>query len=512
MSPHHLFLALALSLLTRGSIAKAPIVFTVDLTHQPNDQLQVSVDLPALDQDVVTFAFPRMVPGIYGAMDHGRLVHDLSAYDAGGDPMAVRKVDVNTYVIDEGRSLRSILYAVDDGWEEFTPLYQYGAYRSSEGTIKPDVQVLNHNALFGYVVGEEHRPVELRLNHHQDHYAATSLPRLRAADGHTRFTARNYRHLVDNPMLVARPDTAHLRIGTTEVLVACHSTSGEPIARVIAEHTAPLLKDQFAYLRSLPVDRYSLLIYHTPNTMEGVSQADGLEHASSTLILLHMPLVPDALGGVVSHIVSHEVFHTLLPINLHGEEIATYDWSAPKLDSHLWLYEGMTEYFAMHMPVKQGRATVQEFLGAVRDKVDDMAGFADDEALTALSRNAVQRQDAYPNFYLKGALFCMLLDIELRALSKGRYGVVDLCTDMARAYGPDRPFKDDELFAEMARVSGYPSIEQFLRDHLERPVKLHVAAHLARAGIIPDGKDGRFVVNERSSGEQKRLRSAWLGR
>ena len=493
-------------------LAQAAIVYSVDLTHQRNDQLQVVVDLPALDQDVVTFAFPRMVPGIYGAMDHGRLVHALAAFDEDGHPMAVRKVDVNTYVIDEGRALRKLTYAVDDGWEEFTPLFQYGAYRSSEGTIKPDVQVINQNMLFGYVRGEEHRPVEVHLDHHHDHYAATSLPRSHTAVGRSRFTARNYRHLVDNPMLVARPDTVHLRIGTTEVLVACHSTTGEPIARMIADGAAPLLKDQFAYLRSLPVERYTLLIYHAPTPTEGHYQADGLEHASSTLILLSLPMVPEALGGVVSDIISHEVFHTLLPINLHGEEIAAYDWADPQVGSHLWLYEGMTEYFAMHMPVKQGRATVGEFLAAVKEKMDRMAAFADDEALTALSRDAVGRQDAYPNFYQKGALFCMMLDIELRALSKGRYGVVDLCTDMARVHGPDRPFKDDALFAEMARVSGYPSIEGFLREHLDKPVKLDVAAHLAKAGIVPNAEHGGFTVHAKSTAAQHQLRKAWLGR
>ncbi|MCW5897902.1 MAG: hypothetical protein KIT10_01425 [Flavobacteriales bacterium] len=503
---------LTASLLLSVSQAQDPIIYTVDLTDQRNDQLSIRVDLPALDREVVTFAFPRMVPGIYGAMEHGRLVHAVSAFDEEGYPMAVRKVDVNTYVIEEGRALRTLTYAVDDGWEEFAPLYQYGSYRSSEGTVKRDAQVINHNALFGYVVGEERRPVEVRMTHAPTHFPATGLTSTAKAPGSTVLTARDYRHLVDNPMLIADPDTVHLLIGNTKVLVACHSTTGQPIARMISEQAKPLLRDQFAYLRALPLERYTLLIYHHPNREEGNYQADGLEHASSTLILLCLPLEAEMLGGVVSDIISHEVFHTLLPIHLHGEEIAHYDWSDPQVGSHLWLYEGMTEYFAMHMPVKQGRATVQEFLATLEEKTKKMSGFPDDEALTLLSRDAVTRQDAYPNFYQKGALFCMLLDIELRALSKGRYGAVDLCTDMARVYGPDKPFKDDALFAELARVSGLPSIEGFLRDHLDRPVKLDVAKQLARAGIVRDATNGGYRSDPKATGEQQKLRKAWLGR
>lgn len=77
-------------------------------------------------------------------------------------------------------------------------------------------------------------------------------------------------------------------------------------------------------------------------------------------------------------------------------------------------------------------------------------------------------------------------DIELRALSKGRYGVVERCTDMARAHGQERSLQDDERFAEMARVSGYPSIEGSLREHLDKAVKRDPAAHLAGVGIVPE--------------------------
>jgi hypothetical protein len=44
-------------------VIRTPAVYTVYLTHQRSDTLPVTVVLPALDHDVVTFAFPRMVRG-----------------------------------------------------------------------------------------------------------------------------------------------------------------------------------------------------------------------------------------------------------------------------------------------------------------------------------------------------------------------------------------------------------------------------------------------------------------
>lgn len=492
--------------------AQQGITVNLDLRDQTNDRLEVELVVPQFTSGTpLVFALPRIVPGIYGAMDHGRLVGGIGAFDPNGEPIPIQHLDVNRWTISEPRALHRITYSVDDGWEEFDIRFSMGNYRSSEGTVKPEACVINHNTVIGYFEGHEALPYTLNLEKPSTHYVATSLPRISESTEASTFHATSYRHLVDNPMLVAPPDTAHIRLADIEVVVACHSTTGQAIAKDVAEHIRPLLADQRAYLGgTLPVKEYTFLIYHHPSDVEGSSMGDGLEHSSSTVVLMCMPLDAEAIANSVYGIASHEFFHTILPLSVHSEEIAHYDFNAPRMSRHLWLYEGMTEYFAIHMPVKQGRQTVDEFLGVLREKIRMMRKFPDDMALTTLSEQAMEQQDQYYNFYLKGTLFCMGLDIALRERSKGACGVQELVRDLQQEYGPGKPFKDDELFATIERLTG-PDIGAFLQRHLNEPSVLPVAEWLGKAGITLDEQGSPSMMPDPTK-QQKRSRTWWLGR
>ncbi len=491
--------------------AQEGITARIDLRGQRNDRLEVELIVPPMGDAPLVFGLPRIVPGIYGAMDHGRLAGAMEAFNAKGEPVPIQRLDVDRWRIPVPQDLYRITYSVDDGWEEFDIRFSMGNYRSSEGTWKPEAVVLNHNTVIGYFEGREELPYTVELKRPEGHYVATSLPRTQETTGSTTFRATSYRHLVDSPMLVAPADTAHIRLPDIDVLVACHSTTGQSIAQEVAEHIRPLLADQRAYLGgALPVKNYTFLIYHHPSDVEGSSMGDGLEHSASTLILLCMPLDPKMIAVSVYGIASHEFFHTLLPLSVHSEEIEHYDFNSPRMSRHLWLYEGMTEYFAIHMPVKQGRQSIEEFLGVLNDKIKMMGKFPDDIALTDLSQQAIERQDQYYNFYLKGTLFCMGLDIALREHSNGAYGVQHLVGELQQEYGVGRPFKDDELFGTIERLTG-PDIGALLQRHLAEPGMLPVAEWLGKAGIALND-DGKAVVMPKMTKEQKRLRRWWLGR
>lgn len=491
--------------------AQDHIVAKVDLREKKNDRVEVELIVPPFDVDQVTFALPRIVPGIYGVMDHGRLMGGIAAFDPNGEPIPVRRLDVNRWAIPEARALHRINYSVDDGWEEFDIRFMQGSYRSSEGTVKPEVALINHNTVVGYFEGYETLPYIMHLQRPSSHYVATSLPRIAESAELSTFQAKDYRHLVDDPMMVAIPDTAQIHLPDITVLVACHSTTGKAIAHDVAAHIRPLLADQRAYLGgTLPVKDYTFLIYHNPSDIEGSSMGDGLEHAASTVILLCMPLDPQAIAQSVYGIASHEFFHTILPLSVHSEEIEHYDFQVPRMSRHLWLYEGMTEYFAIHMPVKQGRQTVEEFLAVVNEKIGLMRKYPDDQALTTLSQHALEEQDQYYNFYLKGTLFCMGLDILLRERSKGAYGVQELVQELQRTYGPGKPFKDDELFTTIENFTG-PDIGLVLQRHLNEPSELPLDDWLGRSGIVRDDKGG-LRTDPEATKQQRRLRSWWLGR
>ncbi len=491
--------------------------YSVDLRKLENDQVKVELEFSGLavleknnPEEKTTFCLPKIVPGIYGAMDFGQNLTSIEAFDYNDKKLEITRKDVNRWEISGNPS--RLVYFINDGWEEFNT-HKEGMFLSAESSFQENKAfVINHNTLFGYFEGFEHRSIELHIKKPSGFYGATSLQKFEESDSVDYYIARNYRQLVDNPIMYSLPDVTTFKIGKAEITVAMYSATGKKLSAEIAKHIQPLLEKQKAYLGGkLPVDHYTFILYHNENPDQNSSIGDGLEHSNSTLILMYMPFDAEMIKWNVYGIASHEFFHTVVPLGLHSEEIEHYNFNEPKLSRHIWLYEGTTEYFTLHMPVKEKAEPVEDFLRKLENKLVQMGQFSDDRSLTYLSINAIENQADYYNFYLKGALVNLCLDIKLRELSKGKYGVQDLVADLMDEYGENKPFKDDVLFDEMARISKHPEIRQFLATYVEGTEKLPLKAYFLKVGIDLNVEKQTLSLVENPSKSQLALRKAWIG-
>ena len=186
----------------------------------------------------------------------------------------------------------------------------------------------------------------------------------------------------------------------------------------------------------------------------------------------------------IKDIAAHEFFHVITPLSIHSEEIHNFNYINPKMSKHLWLYEGVTEYFAGHVQVRHDLLTIDEYLGEIRNKIIESKKYKDNLPFTEMSAGCLgEHKDEYGNVYEKGALIGLCLDVKLRALSRGRYGLQNLMADLAKAYGIEKPFKDDELFDEITRVSGFPELREFFTTYVEGTTPLPLEEIFLKVGI-----------------------------
>lgn len=483
--------------------------YQTDLAHLEDDKLSVVLNIPGINENIATYCFPKIVPGIYGAMDFGQYVQNLRAYDKKGNELTVRRADINCWEIEKASDVSTITYDVDDVFEVFNFNFGNTYYRSAASTFSDSTFIINNNCLFGYFRGYTDKGFQISMNKSSGLYAATSLINTSKEPQQDIFVTSSYHELVDNPIMYSKPDTAIISLPNIKVEVACFSSSGRAIAKDIAKHIKPLLINQTAYLNNqLPVDEYTFIIYHNLNTEKNGYMGDGLEHSNSTLILFYMPLDIDVIKENIYGIASHEFFHILMPLGLHSEEIEYYDFNQPAFSKHLWLYEGMTEYFTMHMPIKTGAQSLGEFIATLERKIRDMEPFNSDLSLTELSEQPMEHQDQYYNVYLKGALLNLCLDIKLRELSKGSYGVQNLVMDLMERYGKDKPFKDDQLFSEMIDVTGFNELEGFIDHYIEGTTPLPLEEMLMKVGL--KFENGHVKPIESLTDQQQALRKSWI--
>jgi predicted metalloprotease with PDZ domain len=484
--------------------------YKINLNRIEDDKLFVELNFTGNLNDTAYFYLPKIVPGIYDDINYGKFVSDFQAIDKNGQILKVNRIDENSWEIIGIKDLANIKYAVNDGWEKFD-FEGIRPYRSAENHFDSSVVILNANATFGYFYHQENIPFRINIIKPEDFYSATNLLKSNSSKNEDEFLAENYRTLVDNPIMYSRPDTASIRLTNISVNVACFSSSKEKIAKELTKYITPLVNNQTKYLGGkLATDRYTFIIYHNQNHDNSSYFADGLEHCQSTLILMYSPLNMEILKSNIFNLASHEFFHTQMPLGLHSYEIANFDFNHPKFSKHLWLYEGMTEYFAIHMPIKQNMETLDKFIHVIESKISGMKKFNNSVSFTQLSRNVLEMPDEYMNVYSKGPLINLCLDIQLRELSNGTYGVQNLVSDLMNKYGKDKPFNDDELFNDIYEITSFPEIKTFIEKYIDGNQELPLKGELQKVGLDLDNETGNISEIIPMSEEQKFLRKKWI--
>lgn len=153
--------------------------------------------------------------------------------------------------------------------------------------------------------------------------------------------------------------------------------------------------------------------------------------------------------------------------------------------------------------------SLEEFCKVIEEKIKNMKAFDNSLPLTEMSSNAIQRQDQYMNFYQKGALVSLCLDLHLRQLSNGKAGTQDLMDKLAKKYGPGSAFEDDKLFDIIAAMT-FEQVRSFFHQYVEGGEKLPLKAYLGSAGIDFDAANGRVTPRKNPTAKQLSLRKSWL--
>lgn len=491
--------------------AADPYKYTIDLTKVENDKVYVELSTPKIKQKEITFFMPKIIPGTYAIADYGRMVSELKAFDKKGREIKVERLDDNSWKIKNAKKLRKITYWVEDTYD--TQKQGPTIFQPAGTNIEADKNIIiNPSGFFGYFEGMKKEAFELNFIREKGFYGATGLTAdmvgsmasisLKNESGTNnedkfidRFTVEDYDRLVDSPIMYSKADTAVIKVANTEVLIASYSPGNKVTAKEIAESIGEVLNAQSKFLGGkLPVNKYAFIFYFT---QEPVQSFGALEHSYSSFYFMPENEI-GPMNQQLRDFAAHEFFHIVTPLNIHSEEIGSFDFNDPKMSRHLWMYEGMTEYFAGSVQVKYGLVSPQEYLGMLSQKIQISQQFKDTLAFTNLSLGALdQYADQYYNVYMKGALIGAAMDIKLRKLSDGQYGVQDMMADLAKRYGKDVSFKDEMLFDEIVSLT-YPEIGEFLNTYVSGNEPLDYKEVFGQVGVVLGGtrKQYSIVLNQ----------------
>ncbi|MBX7043877.1 MAG: peptidase M61 [Ignavibacteria bacterium] len=470
-----------------GSSNKNETEVTLDLVNVTDDRVKVVVKPPTVNSSTIAFQVPKIIPGTYAIQDYGRYIDDFKAFDKSGNSLPVSKKDVNTWVISEANKLDRVEYLVNDTFDE-----EVGQMKKNEtvpfspaGTNinKGENFFLNLGGFVGYFENQQEKPFVLTIEYPRELAGTTAMVDADASPTKDVYRAKRFAELIDNPIMYAKPDISTFTIGDMEVVLHVYSPRN---TKVTSQFLMPALQKtmiaQKDYLGPInKTKRYAVLVYLTAKADNDAQGTGALEHNSSTTGIFEDDMKADGLD----HTISHEFFHTLTPLNVHSKEIQYFDFNNPKMSQHLWMYEGFTEYFSVLFRTNKGFADEQAFYDVLADKMNFAATLYNDQmSLTEVSKNVVDPviNKQFGNFYNKGTLAAMCLDIIIREKSNGERGILSVMGELSNLYGADTAFSDDSLIPEFTKLT-YPEVGEFLQNHVVKNDPIDYGYYLAKVGV-----------------------------
>ena len=488
---------------TTSIVAQSKIKATLDLVSVKDDKVHVSLSAPASGAETLIFQMPRIIPGTYVVADYGRYVEKLTATDIEGKELVVEKKDMNTWIINNAERLQTVSYLVNDTYdtEEGNPFDGKSTtiFSPAGMNILADKNyMLNLFGFVGYFRGYTELPYELNITHPEDLYASTALIDEDANVGADRFTVTRYAEVVDNPIMYSVPDTVNFVVDGMEVLLSIYSPNNKQLtAEFFRKDIEQMVVAQKTFLGKINDTRkYAILVYIAASANDATGFG-ALEHNSSTTVVFGEFLKSENLV----HVIAHEFFHTLTPLHIHSKEIHDFDFNDPSMSAHLWMYEGITEYFSHLFQVNQGLITEDIFFKTMAsNEVVSKKYFKDNLSFTEMSKNILKPsyKEQYLNVYKKGALLGMCMDIILRKKSNGEKGILDLMGQLREIYGPYKAFDDAALIPKVTELAG-KELGDFIQKHIVagKPVKYTKYLQLVgvKKSVVRQPEEFVFLVN-----------------
>ena len=467
-----------------------PIESNINLSNVTDDKVPVQIDPGRFSKDTIVFRLPRVVQGTYAVSDFGSFIEDFKALDYNGNELQFEKKDVNTWVIYEASKLDKITYWVNDtfdieGGGQSTPF-------SPSGTnIESDNYVLNLHGFVGYFDSLKTNSYVVNVTAPIEFDRTSALLKVEeniSEDGKhvtTRYKAERYFDVTDNPMMYGKLDVEEFQVGDINIVLSVYSPNNAHTAKKLKETIFKMMQAQKAYLgETNSTKRYDIYVYLAGSSNGSPRGFGALEHHTSTVVVMPESMSQESLESSLIDIVSHEFFHILTPLSVHSEDVHYFDYDQPTFSEHLWMYEGLTEYFATLFQVNQGLVSEDEFYTKLLEKINIASSLDDTMSFTEMSKNILDKPyaDNYYNVYQKGALIGMCLDIIIREESQGQRGILSVMKQLAANYGIDKPFEDDKIIDEIVAMT-YPSVGVFFKTHVIGGTPIDYNLYFAKVGL-----------------------------
>ncbi|PYS47619.1 MAG: peptidase M61 [Acidobacteria bacterium] len=397
------------------------ISFTVSMSKPYTHLLEVEMRLRRAAQlpSEINLIMPVWTPGSYLIREFERNVQDFAAMDAsGGRALLWQKTNKDTWRVETAgaRDLR-ITYRVYAN--ELT-------VRTND--LNDHHAFWNNAALLMYPDGYLKAPSTLTVVPFNDWRVATGLPPVEGRPN--TFRAENFDILYDSPFEVSRFKVVSFEVRGVPHRIVIDGEGNYDLERMRRD-VQRVVEAEVAMMGEIPYHDYTFIL-HSTNMGGG-----GLEHLNSTSLMMERNrFYSDSDWKGFLGLVSHEFFHLWNVKRIRPDALGPFDYTKENYTKLLWVAEGITDYYSGLLLRRAGLISEEDYLRRVAGNIQSLQATpgrllmsAEEASFNSWIKeyrpdeNSINSQISY---YTKGALLGLLLDLEIRKLSKGAKSLDDV--------------------------------------------------------------------------------------
>lgn len=473
------------------------ITFTVSMpkphTHLFEVELRIKRKPGALPKQELLI-MPVWTPGSYMIREFARHVQDFSASDVTGKPLPWEKTDKNSWRVETG------------GLAEWHVSYRVYANELSVRTneLNTDHAFWNNAALLMYPDGLLNAPSVLRVLAPEPWRVATGLP---AVPGQKNaFRAENFDVLYDSPVEASNFKTIPFEVKGVPHRVVIDGVGNYDPERMRTDIKKIVEAEIEIMGGEVPYRDYTFIL-HLREYSGGA-----LEHLNSTAINSpRFTFKSEASYRGFLDAVAHEFFHLWNVKRIRPDALGPFDYTKENYTKLLWVAEGVTSYYATIILRRAGLISDTEFLASaasafqgLQNRPGRLVMSAEDASFDAWIKYYRQDENSANSqidYYDKGAILGLLLDLEIRKQSKAAKSLDDVMRALYRDFfKKDRNYTPED-FEKLSTTAAGTSLETFFAKYVRGREELDYNSALAAAGLRLETTDPLGKPAEK----------AWLG-
>lgn len=426
------------------------IRYVFDLTRPHTHLVGVRLEVPAHGEPHLDLVLPAWLPGAYKIFDNARNIRALAAFDPAGEALRFERVDWQTWRIhDAGKGCR-VAYEVFANKPEI-----------HQGQLDAHHAFLNPGVLALYAKGhQEDWPVTLEVLLPAGWRVATGM----TSTGPATFEATHYEQFIDCPLQCGEFSLATFDLEGVRYEVVYEGPHEWDPAMLVGPLRRIILAATELWGRP-PLERYVFQYLETDADF-----LNGLEHGNSTIIT--GPITDPARWDGLLCITTHEFFHLWNVKRLRPVGFGPFDYTREAHTTALWVAEGFTEYYTDVLMRRAGLHSADSFLASVASNVQQLEAMPGrrnmslEEASWTTWHFGDDRWNGALNYYVKGYLLGVALDLVLRGRSANDVSLDDVLRGMWAEYGAKGiNYRPEDVCAMSEKLLG-ASLEDFWVHHL----------------------------------------------